>query len=135
MKEKYPDFWSVILGDKPIGFLLGYIAVSIISALAIILVMASQKYKAVPGSPEKWSWGYFIRNNAGNFIACFFLLPIVIRVLFAMIDSPLWMLIFSVGAGLGFYRLAKLANDFGIWTTDKISEKFSEKIKQSNDMR
>ena len=130
MKEKYPDSWSVILGDKPLGFLLGYIAIAVICAMAMILVMATRKYEKVPDSPDKWSWHYFFANNAGNFVACLVLLPIVVRVLFEFFDSPALLLLFTVGSGLGFYRLAKLANDFGLWTTDKISEKISEKIKK-----
>jgi len=131
--NKYPDFWSVLLGNDPIGFFLGYMALSYVSAVGMILIMASQKYKNVPNSPEKWSWRYFFANNVGNFSACLFVVPIFIRVLIEFIDDPRWMLLISIGIGLGFYRLAKLANDFGIWTTDKISDKIAEKIKSTPD--
>jgi hypothetical protein len=130
--KKYPDFWSVLLGNGPHGFFFGYITVAIIAAIGIILVMASQKYKKNPDSPDKWSWRYFWANNAGNFGACLFLVPIAIRLCVEFIDDPKWMLLLSIGVGFGFYRLAKVANDYGIWTTDKISDKISEKIKQEN---
>lgn len=131
--EKYPNFWSVLLGNDPVGFFLGYMAIAYVSSFAMILVMASQKYKSVPGSPDKWSWKYFWGNNGGNFLACLFLVPLFIRVLVEFIKEPRWMLLLSIGIGLGFYRLAKLANQYGVWTTDKISEKIAEKIKSTPD--
>lgn len=127
--DKYPNFWSVLLGNDPVGFFLGYTALAYFASFGMILVMASQKYKNVTTSPEAWSWKYFWANNAGNFAACLFLVPIIIRVLNEFVEDPRWMLLLSIGVGFGFYRLAKLANDFGIWTTDKISEKIAEKIK------
>lgn len=130
--EKYHDFWSVLLGDGPIGFILGYIVISYISAVGIILGMASQKFKEIPNSPDKWSWKYFWANNAGNFIACLFILPIVIRILIEFVDDARLMLLLSIGVGFGFYKLAKLANKFGLWTTDKLSDKISEKVKQDS---
>lgn len=129
--DKYPDFWSVLLGSQPIGFILGYIVISYLSAMGIILVMAAQKYNGISNSPEKWSWKYFWANNAGNFIACLFILPIAIRLVTEFVADARLMLLISVGVGFGFYKLAKLANKFGIWTTDKLSEKISEKIKQT----
>lgn len=127
--NKYPDFWSVILGNQPPGFFFGYISVSFVSAFGIILVMASQKYKGIDNTPNKWSWKYFFVNNSMNFVASLFVLPIFIRVVIEFIDNPQWLLLISVGLGFGFYKLAKLANNVGIWTTDKISEKIAEKIK------
>lgn len=129
--DKYPDFWSVLFGSGPRGFFFGYVVLAIISAIGIILIMASQKYKVIPGTPEKWSWKYFFANNAGNFGASLFVLPIFVRVLIEFVSDPRWMLLISIGLGFGFYKLAKIANDAGIWTTDKISEKIAEKIKQT----
>lgn len=131
--NKYPNFWSVLLGDDPVGFFLGYTALAYISAVGIILVMASQKYRDVPSTPEKWSWKYFLANNFGNFAACLFIVPIFIRVLIEFIDDPRWMLLLSIGIGFGFYKLAKLANNFGIWTTDKLSERIADKINSTPD--
>lgn len=126
--NKYPDFWSVLLGSGNHGFFFGYVVLSLISSIGMILVMAAQKYKSVPESPDKWSWKYFWGNNLGNFIAGFFLLPIFVRLIYQYIDSG-WMLAISIGLGFGFTGLAKIANNFGIWTTDKLSEKISNKIK------
>lgn len=126
--EKYKDFWSVLFGTGARGFFFGYVVLSIISAAGIILVMASQKYKSNPESPDIWSWKYFFLNNAGNFGASLFVLPLFIRVLVEFIAEPKWMLLASIGVGFGFYRLAKIANDAGILTTNKLSKKLAEKL-------
>lgn len=120
--NKYPDFWSVLLGNGNHGFFFGYVVLSLISAIGMILVMAATKYKSVENSPDKWSWKYFIVNNLGNFLAGLFLLPIFIRLIYQYIDEG-WMLAVSIGLGFGFTGLAKIANNLGIWTTDKLSEK------------
>lgn len=126
--NKYPHFWNVLVGNDP-GTFFGFTAISVVAAFGIIFIMASNKYKNVQESPGKWSWHYFLANNAGNFLASLFVLPIFIRVVLEFISDPKWMLLVSVGLGFGFYRLAKLANDYGLWTTNKISEKIAEKIK------
>lgn len=127
MIKKYPDFWTTLITDHP-GFLFGYAAISVIAAFGIILVMASMKYKAVSGSPEKWSWRYFLANNAGNFLASLFVMPIFMRLFVQFVHDPGIMLFVSVGCGFGFYKLANLANNVGIWTTDAVSKKIADQI-------
>ena len=126
--SKYPDFWSVLLGNGNHGFFFGYVVLALISSIGMILVMATKKYETVEGSPDKWSWKYFWVNNAGNFLAGLFLLPIFVRLIYQYIDAG-WMLAVSIGLGFGFTGLAKIANNFGVWTTDKLSEKLANKIK------
>jgi hypothetical protein len=128
--NKYPDFWSVLLGNGHHGLFFGYIVISLIAAAGMILVMASQKYKEKPDSPVKWSWKYFFADNAGNFAASLFILPLFIRVLIEFLSDPRIMLVVSIGIGFGFYKLAKIANNAGIWTTDALSKKIAEKIKE-----
>lgn len=131
--KKYPDFWHVLIGNQPPGFFFGYLAVSVMAAFAMILIMATMKYKAVEDSPDKWSWKYFIANNWGNFVASLLVLPIFIRLVLIWVTTPDYMVAISAGLGFGFYKLAKLANNVGLWTTDKLSERIAEKIKtQSN---
>lgn len=131
--EKFPDFWSVLFGEGARGLFFGYCALSFIAAAGITLYMASQKYKTASKTPDKWSWKYFWINNGGNFIASLFVLPLFIRILIEFVSEPRIMLLLSIGLGFGFYRLAKLANKFGIWTTEEVSERLSEKIKSKNE--
>lgn len=130
--QKYPDFWSVLLGNGPHGLFFGYVVLSLIACIGMILVMAAQKYKNVDASPNKWSWHYFLANNAGNLIAGVFLLPIFVRLIYQYIDAG-WMIAVSVGLGFCFFGLAKVANNFGIWTTTKLSERIADKIKNQKD--
>lgn len=126
--KKYPDFWSVLLGTGNHGFFFGYVVVSLIASIGMIMVMASQKYKSLENTPTKWSWKYFWADNLGNFIAGLFLLPIFIRLVYQYIDEG-WMLAVSIGLGFGFTGLAKIANSFGLWTTNALSKRIAEKIK------
>lgn len=128
---KYPDFWKTLLGPLPPGFFLGYMAIAVFAAFGTILYMATQKYKNLDGTPAQWSWRYFIVNNSGNFIASLVVLPVFVRGLIEIKGLQNFMVLVSIGLGLGFYKLAKLANNIGIWTTDKVSEKIAEKIKSA----
>jgi len=127
--DKYPDFWSVLIGNGPAGFFFGYVALSMIAAFGMILIMATQKYKTSEKSPDVWSWKYFWVNNMGKFLAGFFLLPLFIRLIYERVDAG-WMVPLSIGVGFGFLALAKIATNFGILTTEKLSQQIAEKIKQ-----
>lgn len=133
MKEKYPDFWSVLVGTQPIGFFIGYTALAILAAFVISLYRAVNKYQEVSRSPDKWSWGYFLRDNIGNFVASVIFIPFFIRVEMEFITHPGLMILFTIGTGLGFMSLAKLANKWGLWTTSRLSKKFAEKIKEKEE--
>lgn len=132
--KKFPDFWSVLLGNGNHGFFFGYVVLSLICSIGMILVMASQKYKEIGNTPNVWSWKYFFVNNSGNFLAGLFLLPIFVRLIYQYID-PGWMLGLSAGLGFGFTGLAKIANNFGIWTTDAVSKRLAEKIQSNLDKK
>ena len=127
--DKYPDFWSILLGTDPRGYFFGYTALSLISAIGIILIMATRRYKDVSGTPNVWSWKYFWADNLGKFVAGFFLLPVFIRLIYQYIDRG-WMIAVSIGIGFGFLGLAQIAENFGLWTTNKLSKKIAEKIEQ-----
>lgn len=127
MHTKYPDFWSVLLGNGNHGFLFGYIVLSLISAMGMIVVIATRKYQEAAGTPNTWSWKYFWANNIGNIIAGFVLIPIFIRLVYQYAD-PGWMIVVSIGIGFGFLGLAKVANSLGVWTTSKLSERIAQKV-------
>lgn len=130
MKEKYPDFWSVLFTTEPIGFFIGYTLLAIGAAFVISLYRAWNKYQEVSESPDRWSWGYFLRNELGNFLASVIFIPFFIRGLLAISNHPAFMVFFSIGTGFGFFALAKLANKWGIWTTNSLSKRFADKINE-----
>jgi uncharacterized membrane protein len=124
--NKYPDFWGVLFGKEP-QFFAAYSVLSILSAVAIIAVLASRKYKSIPDSPDKWSWKYFWADNLGKFVAGFILLPLFVRVVYEYAEG-VWMLLISIGMGFGFLGLSQIAENFGLWTTKKLSQKIADKI-------
>lgn len=127
--KKYPDFWSVLIGNQPPGFFFGYISLALFAAFGMILIMASNKYKSNPDTPEKWSWRYFVADNLGKFLAGLFLVPIFIRVTMELNLPPQWMALVSIGIGFGFLGLSIIATNYGIWTTKKLSKSIADKIK------
>lgn len=130
--NKYPDFWSVLIGNGPSGFFFGYVVLSMLSAIGIMLVLAAQKYKKNEATPAHFSYRYFIVNNLMNIIAGLFLVPLFVRLVYEYVPPPV-MIFVCIGIGFGFHRLAKIANKFGLLTTDKLSEKIATKIKQEED--
>ncbi len=128
--NKYPDFFHTILGSGPIGNFFGFVTLGMVAAFAMVFILATQKYKSNPDSPTAWSWKYFWADNAGKFIAGLFLIPLFIRVIYEYVN-PMWMVFVSIGVGFGFLGLAKLATSYGIWTTDALSKRVADKIKQA----
>lgn len=125
--QKYPDFWSVLLGNGNHGFFFGYVVLSLVSAIGIILIMATKKFRDNPTSPDQWSWKYFWADNLGKFIAGFFLLPVFVRLIYQYVDQG-WMIAISIGLGFGFLGLAQVATTFGVWTTNRLSKQIADKI-------
>lgn len=125
--HKYKDFWSVLLGTQPPGFIFGYIALAYIASVAMVMILASTRDPNSPNSPKEWSWRFFWVNNSIRFVVGFLLIPIFIRILIEYVDG-LWMLLLSIGVGFGFMGLAQLAKDFGIMTTRKISARIVQQV-------
>ena len=127
--KKYPDFWSVLIGNQPPGFFFGYTTLGLLAAFGMILVMATSNYKRNPTTPEKWSWVYFIVDNLGKILANLFLVPLTIRLVMELNLPQVSMVISSIGIGFGFYGLSKLASNYGILTTKRLSQGIADKIK------
>jgi hypothetical protein len=123
--NKYPDFWSVLLGTGNHGFFFGYVVISYFAAFGMILILASKRDVDSNNTPVKWSWKFFWVNNALRFAASFFILPLFVRLLYQY-TPPEWMLLMSIGFGFGFMYLAKLAQNIGLFTTNKASARVTE---------
>lgn len=127
--QKYHDFWSVLLGKQPPGFIFGYITLAYIAAIAMVMIIASTRDPNSPNSPKEWSWRFFWVNNSIRFVVGFFLIPIFIRILIEY-QQGLWLLIESIGVGFGFMGLAQLAKQIGLFTTSKISARVVQQVNQ-----
>lgn len=128
--HKYHDFWSVVLGDKPPGFILGYIFLGYIAAMAMIMILASSRDPNSANSPKEWSWRFFWVNNSIKFVTGFFLIPVFIRVAFEWLGS-FEMLLMSIGIGFGFMGLAQVARKWGIFSTDKLSQRVTQEVNKA----
>lgn len=132
--NKYPDFWHVIFGGGPSGYFLAYIVLAYVGAIGMILIQVANRDQDSPNTPKQWSWRFFWANNALRFVAGFFLIPLFIRLVYQEVN-PNWMVGLSIGIGFGFQGLAYLAKNFGLLTTNAISQRIADKLaqKQTND--
>lgn len=126
---KHPDFWSVLLGTAPPGFIFGYIVMGYLAAITMIMIHASSRDPDSPATPKKWSWKFFWVNNSIRFLVGAFLIPIFIRVAIEYMEG-IWMLLLSIGIGFGFMYLAQIAKKWGFMTTAKLSEKITEMVEK-----
>lgn len=125
--KKYPDFWHVILGNGQPGFFLGYSVVAIICAAAIMLIELKGRNVDSLRSPEKFSLRFWLTDNITRFIANPLLIFITIRLCYEYVP-PTGMLFISIGIGFGSDALGILAKRFGLFTTNKLAEKITEKL-------
>ncbi len=124
--DKYPDFWSIVIGHEPIGIFLGYVFLAYVGAIGMVVVVASTRDKNSLKTPVQWSWKFFWADNALRFVAGFFLIPAFIRMTYEGSD-PYWMMLTAFGIGFGFQGLAHLAKGIGLLTTKKLASKFIPK--------
>lgn len=128
--KKYPDFWSVIVGDGGAGFLLGYIVIAIFCAGVLAIRKLSRRNVESARTPTKLSFRFWLADNMPSVLSNVLLIPITIRLLYEYVD-PTWMLFLSAGIGFGYEFLAGIANKFGILTTSKLASRITEKIESN----
>lgn len=127
--KKYPDFWSVIFGQGSQGFFFGFFVIGLISAAAMMCILAVGRDKSSESTPTAWSWRFFLVNNALRIFSTVILLFLFVRLTYEYFDERL-MLVLSIGIGFGFPKLAHIARKWGLFTTSKISERLTELLKQ-----
>ena len=125
--NKYPDFWSVLVGSRGAGFLFGYIIVATICAFAIILYDLSKRNVSSARTPVKFSLRFWFADNLARVLANTLLIPIAIRLVYEYVN-PVWMLFISAGIGFGVDGLGMIAKRFGVLTTNKLAAKVNEKL-------
>ena len=124
--KKYPDFWSVVVGDKP-GLLLGFLLIACVGALAIMFSEANKRDPNSQRTPVKFSFRFWLADNALRILGTVMLMFLAVRVTYQYIP-PVWMLLASVGIGLGSDKLALIGKRIGLLTTNKMAQAVAEKI-------
>jgi hypothetical protein len=127
--KNYPDFWSVLLGNGPHGFFFGYLTMGFIAAAAMMCVLVAGRDKESSSTPRQWSWQFFWVNNVLRIVATALLLFLFVRIAYEYVDG-IWMIIFSIGLGFGFPKLAHIAKKWGLLTTDRLSDRVTEILNQ-----
>lgn len=125
--KKFPDFFSVVLGNGRPGFFLGYCVVALICAAALMFVELKTRNVDSLRSPEKFSLKFWLADNVARFIGNPLLIFIAIRACYEYIP-PVGMLFTSMGIGFGSDGLGILAKRFGFLTTNKLASKVTEKL-------
>lgn len=127
--KNYPDFWSVLLGNGPRGFFFGYLVLGLIAATVMLCILAVGRDKESPATPVKWSWKFYIVNNILRILSTVLLIYIFVRVAYEYVDG-IWMIIFCIGLGFGFPKLAHIAKKWGVLTTSRLSDRITEVLNQ-----
>lgn len=125
--KKYPDFFSVLVGSGGPGFFFGYIVIAFICALAIVLYDLSTRDVSSKRTPEKLSFKFWLADNLARVMANLLLIPIAIRLCYEYV-TPAWMIAIAAGIGFGVDALGMIAKRFGLFTTNKLAERVTEKI-------
>jgi len=124
--NKYPDYYSVVIGAGPLGVFLGFLTIALFAALISIFQNIATRNVASP-SPVKWSTWYMLVDNCIRFLANILVIPLIIRVTYENV-SFVWEFVIAVVAGVGVDRLALWLKNIGIFAMDKFTEQIKAKI-------
>lgn len=127
MITKYPDFWTVLLGNGPLGAFLAYLVIAYFAAAASLIHEAGNRDISSDNTPKKWSWGYLYAANVFRLIANFLSLPLLIRLVYEYIDMK-WMILLAIASGILIDRAFMILKNIGVLASDKYASKFAEKI-------
>ena len=130
--KKYPDFYSVLVGNGGAGFFFGFTVFALFCALIMVLIDFSRRDPSSPRSPDKPSLRFWLADNLVRFIANFLLIPVAVRLCYEYVP-PVQMLLLSAGISFGVDGLGMLAKRLGILTTRKLASKVTENLKNKEE--
>jgi uncharacterized BrkB/YihY/UPF0761 family membrane protein len=127
--DKYPDFWSVLIGKGNPGFFWGFVVISLICAMVMLLIHANSRDISSERTPVKFSTKFLLADNILRILVNLLLVPITIRLVYEYVP-PTAMLFLSVGIGFGSDGLCMLAQRIGLLTTNKLANNVLKKIEE-----
>jgi len=130
--NKYPDFWSVLIGKGNPGFFCGFVVIALICAMVMLLIHANSRDIDSSRTPVKFSTKFLLADNLLRILVNFLLVPIAIRLVYEYVP-PTAMLFLSVGIGFGSDGLCMLAQRIGLLTTNKLANNVLKKIEEKAD--
>lgn len=125
--NKYPDYYSVVIGTGPIGIFLGFLTIAFFAALISILQNLATRNVASEATPVKWSTKFMLVDNAIRFLANILVIPLIIRISYESL-SFVWEFVVAVVSGIGVDRLALWLKNIGVFAMDKFTEQIKAKI-------
>lgn len=128
--QKYPDFWSVIIGEGPLGAFLGYIVVAYVTGLVSLLLETSNRDITSSNTPIKFSWEFLWAANWKRIFANFLAVPLLIRVSYQYIGTEM-MILASIGIGALIDQAAIYLKKIGVLSSQKAADKVNEKLNQA----
>lgn len=126
--NKYPNFWHVLIGDGPIGTLLGLLVIAFLAALVRVFIKASERDIAHEETPVLWRWKFFFTANIYRLLANFCAIPLLVRIAFQLINDPLLQLLSAIGIGIGADYAASLLQKIGLLSNKKFSDKVMDQV-------
>lgn len=127
MIQKYPTYWSILLGQGTAGAFLAYFTFAAIAAVIIMAVDVAARDKASPATPTKFSLLFFLAHNAARLLADVLSVALFVRLFYTMIP-PTWMPWVSVLLGAAADLLAMVLKNSGILAAKKLSDKIRDKL-------
>lgn len=125
--KNYPDFWHVLIGNGSAGAFLGFAVIAFICAGVSVLIESTNRDLASKNTPVKFSWAFLMADNVKRFVANTLLIPIAVRLIYQYVP-PEAMLLLSCGIGFGVDRLALMAKNLGLLTTNKLANSITTKL-------
>jgi len=128
---KYPDFWSVIIGNGSAGAFLAYLVIAYFAAAASLFYEASRRDISSSNTPPNWSWRFLLAANVFRIIANFLAIPLLVRLVYEYVDM-MWMILLCIAFGVTIDRAFMLLKNIGILASDKFASKIGTKVSDSD---
>lgn len=129
--NKYPDFWSVILGNGSLGAFLAYLVIAYFAAVASLLFEASNRDIASDNTPKKWSTRFLLASNLLRLIANFLAIPLLIRLEYEYVGME-WMILLVIAEGVLIDRAFMFLKNIGVLASDNFASKYAKKVADSD---
>lgn len=129
--NKYPDFWSTLLGNGSLGTFLAYLVISYFAATASLLFEASNRDIASDNTPKKWSTRFLLASNVLRLLANILTIPLLIRLEYQYVGME-WMILIVIAQGILIDRAFMVLKNIGVLTSDKFASRFADKISEND---
>ena len=130
--NKYPDFWSVIIGPGPLGIYLGFVVVTYVCAMVSLLLEANNRNVDSTNTPKPFKTRFLWAANYKRILANALALPILVRITYPSLGIE-GMLLASIGIGFAADRAAMWLKGIGILSSNKTAARVNAQIEQETE--